>query len=377
MSGIYIHVPFCKQRCYYCDFFTSTQINQKPELVLALIQEIELRKDWLAGEKVKTIYFGGGTPSLLSVDEINSILTVIFQYFEVIQNPEITLEANPDDLSLKYITELNSTRVNRLSIGIQSFIDADLVMMNRRHTAQQAIDSVINAQNCGFNNISTDLIYGLPGSNEKNWLLNLEKMVSLKIQHLSAYHLTYEKGTVFDDRRKKQKLFPVSEEESISQFNRLMDWAAQHGFEHYEISNFATEGFYSKHNTNYWKQEKYLGIGPAAHSYNIHSRAWNPSNISQYINAIKKLRPEFETETLTLIDKHNEFLITSLRTQWGIDLIAFENQFGKEWKERLMQQAKTYIENQKLNRKNQSLLLTKEGIFVCDAILTELIIESE
>jgi len=377
MSGIYIHVPFCKQRCYYCDFFTSTQIKQKPELVLALIQEIKLRKDWLAGENVKTIYFGGGTPSLLSADEINRILTVIFQNFEVIQNPEITLEANPDDLSLEYITELKNTRINRLSIGIQSFNDSDLVLMNRRHTAQQAIDSVKNAQNCGFNNISTDLIYGLPGSNTNTWKSNLEQMAQLKIQHLSAYHLTYEKGTVFEDRRKKQKLFPVSEEESISQFNQLIDWAARHSFEHYEISNFATEGFYSKHNTNYWKQKKYLGIGPAAHSYNINTRAWNPSNINEYINAIKNLKPEFETETLTLIDKHNEFLITSLRTQWGINLIAFENQFGKEWKKLLLQNAKSFIENQKLSITNDCLVLTKNGIFVSDAILTELIIESE
>jgi len=377
MSGIYIHVPFCKQRCYYCDFFTSTQIKHKPELVLALIQEIKLRKDWLAGENVQTIYFGGGTPSLLSADEINRILTVIFQNFIVIQNPEITLEANPDDLSLEYITELQNTRINRLSIGIQSFNDSDLVLMNRRHTAQQAIDSVKNAQNCGFNNISTDLIYGLPGSTANTWKSNLEQMAQLKIQHLSAYHLTYEKGTVFEDRRKKQKLFPVSEEESISQFNQLMDWAAHHSFEHYEISNFATNGCYSKHNTNYWKQEKYLGIGPAAHSYNINTRAWNPSNINEYIKAIKNLEPEFETETLTLIDKHNEFLITSLRTQWGINLKLFEIQFGKEWKKLLMQNSKPFIENKKLSITNDCLVLTKKGIFVSDAILTELIIESE
>jgi oxygen-independent coproporphyrinogen-3 oxidase len=377
MSGIYIHIPFCKQRCHYCDFFTTTQMKFMPEMVNALRKEIQLRKNWLQNETISTIYFGGGTPSLLSVEEITMLIEEIHQSFKVDSNPEITIEANPDDLSLAYINKLSASPVNRLSIGIQSFDSLELKLMNRRHSVQQAKDCVKQAQEAGFDNISVDLIYGLPESTPEKWQQNLEQVTQLNIQHLSAYHLTYEQGTVFETWNKKNKIFPVTEEESIAQFNMLIDWATKNNLNHYEISNFGKEGCFSKHNTNYWHRKKYLGIGPAAHSYDIETRAWNPSNIEAYLEGIKTSNPAFEIEYLSNTDKYNEYLITSIRTSSGIDLAFVEKQFGAVRKRDLEDKIKPFIETNKIQSIGEKVFLTREGIFISDLILTELIIDSE
>ncbi len=376
MSGIYIHIPFCRQRCYYCDFYTTTQTKRKPELIAAINKEIVERKLWLNNDEVSTIYFGGGTPSLLSIDEINQIIESIYSNFKVVEKPEITLEANPDDLTNKQIALIKSTPVNRLSMGIQSFHNSELEMMNRRHNVDQVYTSIKDSQDAGFDNISVDLIYGLPQSTIENWEYNLEQVKQLNIQHLSAYHLTFEKGTVFDVKRSKGELFSVKEEESIRQFKALIKWASANNFVHYEISNFGKEGYFSNHNTSYWMQQRYLGVGPAAHSYNIDTRAWNVANLSVYINKITAGENAYETEQLSDTDKHNEFLITSLRTRWGINLQEFEEQFGESLKKNLITKAKPFLQTQKLYEKENCLILTDEGVFISDAILADLMLEA-
>ena len=377
MSGIYIHIPFCRQRCHYCDFYSTTQLKRKPDLVEALILELLQRKTWLENEPISTIYFGGGTPSLLTSDEIKEIIECIYENYKIADIPEITLEANPDDLSKKQIELIKSTPVNRLSIGIQSFQNNELEMMYRRHNTEQVFSSVKDCQDAGFTNISVDLIYGLPSSTLALWENNLEQISKLNIQHLSAYHLTFEQNTVFDVKRKKGELFPVKEEESLKQFKALINWAKNNDFIHYEISNFGKEGFFSQHNTSYWMQQKYLGIGPSAHSYNIDSRCWNVSNLSAYINKINQNETAYEIERLSDIDKHNEFLITSLRTQWGINLSEFESQFGLELKEELMKKANLFIQQADLYVKENSLIVSDKGVFICDAILAELMLINE
>lgn len=377
MSGIYIHIPFCRQRCHYCDFYSTTQLKRKPELVKALKQELISRKLWMENETINTIYFGGGTPSLLTNDEIRKITDCIYENFKISESPEITLEANPDDLSKKQIEGIKSTSINRLSIGIQSFHNSELKTMYRRHNAEQVFSSVKNSQNAGFNNISVDLIYGLPESTLTSWEYNLEQVSKLNIQHLSAYHLTYEPNTVFNVMLNKGDLIPVKEQESLDQFKALISWAEQNNFIHYEISNFGKKEFFSQHNTSYWMQQKYLGIGPSAHSYNIDSRSWNVSNLSSYINKITQNIEAFEIENLSDTDKHNEYLITSLRTSWGINLAEFELQFGQNLKNDLEKKASIFIQKGDLYEKKGHIILSDKGVFICDAILAELMLINE
>jgi len=374
MAGIYIHIPFCKQRCNYCDFYKTTQVFKKPEFIKTLILELSQRKNWLDNETVNTIYFGGGTPSLLTVDEINRIIEAVFLNYQVTSSPEITLESNPDDLTTKQLSNLKHTAVNRLSIGIQSFQNDQLKKMNRRHNATQAINSVKKAQDAGFENISTDLIYGLPNLSTDVWLNDLEQMKKLNIQHLSAYHLTFESGTEFDIMLKNGAIIPIKEEESIKQFKTLISWAKDNGFEHYEISNFAKKGFYSKHNTSYWQQEKYLGVGPSAHSYNIETRRWNASNLEKYIKGVNENEEYYESETLNSIDKYNEYLMTWMRTMWGVNIKKLETVFGKELSQKLNDSIKPFIKNGAVYKKNDNFILSDEGIFISDAILADLMI---
>lgn len=377
MSGIYIHIPFCRQRCHYCDFYTTTQLKRKPELVEALVRELTLRKSVLQQNSINTIYFGGGTPSLLTVDEITEIIATIYKNYQVAKNPEITFEANPDDLSEKQLELLAQTKINRLSIGIQSFISANLQLMNRRHQAQQAIDAVKNAQQTGFKNISIDLIYGLPNFSMDAWKYNLEQVEKLNVQHVSAYHLTYEKGTVFDVKRRKGVLQETREEESIAQFKYLISWAKKHNFIHYEISNFGKENFFSEHNSNYWNQQKYLGVGPSAHSYFIDTRSWNPSNLSIYINGVMENKAIIEVENLSDVDKFNELIITSLRTRNGLNIDLVEKQFGNQLKHHVLHMAEKFIENKKMYVKNNQLIFTDSGVFISDAIMAELMLSSD
>lgn len=374
MAGIYIHVPFCKKRCFYCSFFSTTMLNKTTGFIDALKIEIEAKNKIFETETIETIYFGGGTPSLLSASQIADILLSIKNNYKIADNPEITIEANPDDISSNYVENLAKTGVNRLSIGIQSFIDTELALMNRRHNAMQAISAVYTAQKSGFNNISIDLIYGIPNSTVDSWQINLDKAAELNIQHLSAYHLTYENGTVFYKNLHHKKLEPITEELSIEQFNLLNKWANTNGFDHYEISNFAKPGLYSRHNTAYWQQKKYLGFGPSAHSYNIDTRSWNISNLVLYINYLNTGVKYWQTETLTVYDKINDYLITALRTMWGINTKYIANTFGLQYADKINKLAQKHANNKLVTIDNGTIKLTQKGIMLCDNVLADLIV---
>ncbi|MBO4602992.1 MAG: radical SAM family heme chaperone HemW [Salinivirgaceae bacterium] len=374
MSGIYIHVPFCKRRCGYCNFYSSTRLSLKNDYLAAIGRELQMRANYLNGEPVQTIYFGGGTPSLLQPTEIQTIIDTIRQLHQVSDTPEITVEANPDDLTPDYISQLVQTDVNRLSIGIQSFDDDYLQLMNRRHNAQQAIDAVKLSQKNGLDNISIDLIYGLPGSTCKYWKRQLDTAASLNIQHLSAYHLSYEEGTAFAQKLHQHKIAEVSEDESLAQFNALTDWAQATGFEHYEISNFARPGFRSRHNSCYWDRTIYLGIGPAAHSYNLLARSWNTSDIAAYIKNVNEGKSFSESETLTPSDIFNDYVITALRTSAGIDMDYLQREQPKQMVDYLQRQAESFVRAGQLEYSANHLKLTHNGIFVSDEIMERLIV---
>lgn len=374
MSGIYIHVPFCKRRCGYCNFYSTTRLSLKNDYLAAVGRELRMRANYLNGEPVQTIYFGGGTPSLLQPAEIQTIIGTIRQLHQVSDTPEITVEANPDDLTPDYIGQLAQTDVNRLSIGIQSFNDDYLQLMNRRHNAQQAIDAVKLSQKNGFDNISIDLIYGLPGSTCEYWKRQLDTAVSLNVQHLSAYHLSYEEGTAFSQKLQQHKIAEISEDESLAQFNALTDWAQTTGFEHYEISNFARPGFRSLHNSCYWDRTIYLGVGPAAHSYNRLTRSWNTSDIAAYIKKVNEGKSFSESETLTPSDIFNDYVITALRTSAGIDMDYLQREQPKQMVDYLQRQAESFVRAGQLEYSANHLKLTHSGIFVSDEIMERLIV---
>jgi oxygen-independent coproporphyrinogen-3 oxidase len=324
MAGIYLHIPFCKQACHYCDFHFSTSLKYKEELLASLVKELELQKDYLGGETVETIYFGGGTPSLLSASEIEVITGAITRIHTVASNAEITLEGNPDDLTKEKLQSLRNTVITRLSIGIQSFFDDDLQWMNRAHRADEAETSVKRAQDMGFENITADLIYGYPMLTDQKWKFNIEKLFALDIPHVSAYSMTVEPRTALAAFIRKKKEAPMNDEQSAAQFILLMEAMQARGFEHYEISNFCKPGHYSRHNSNYWKGVKYLGIGPSAHSFNSETRQWNAANNNKYIQWLQRSEIPFETEILTEANRLNEYIMTSLRTIWGLDLNHLE-----------------------------------------------------
>jgi len=334
-----------------------------------MLREIEERKDYLMNEVIDTIYFGGGTPSVLEVKEIANILDCIYRFYPISSGVELSLEANPEDLKPEYLYELAKTGVNRLSIGIQSFQDSDLELMHRIHSGEQAGEAVKNAQNAGFDNISIDLIYGLPRQEKNVWQKNLDKALSLGIQHFSAYHLTYESGTVFDHWRKKGRIGLIPEEDSLNQFKILINTAKQQGFEHYEISNFALPGFQSKHNSSYWQQKKYLGIGPSAHSYNELSRRWNLSNHKRYIDAMSSAEDYFETETLSPENIYNEHVMTSLRTSKGVSYLYLKSRFGDQEAEHFRTAIEKFVKSGHVNVNQEIYSLTQEGIFIADHII--------
>ena len=372
MSGIYIHIPFCAKKCFYCDFFMSLSLKYKDDYLKALKQELKLRKNYLQNQSVNTIYLGGGTPSLLNEKELNALFEEIYKDFNVSENPEITLEANPDDLSTEYLKNLRKTPVNRLSIGIQSFFDDDLKMMNRRHSAKESIFAVKEAQNVGFENISGDLIYGLPEMTTKKWEYNLQEFFKLKIPHLSAYHLTYEPNTVFFKYLKTKRIYEIPETESLKQFELLKQLAKAHNFIHYETSNFAKDGFFSKHNTGYWQQKHYLGIGASAHSYDGNSRQFNIKNLKEYITRVGETGAYFEKEILSDADTYNDYIITTLRTVWGTDVSYVSEKIGNSFAEFLTNKAKTQIHNGNLVLKDNVLYLSEKGKFIENTILENL-----
>jgi oxygen-independent coproporphyrinogen III oxidase len=374
MAGIYLHIPFCKQACHYCDFHFSTQVKSMPDLLQAMHRELQSRRNYLEGETVETIYFGGGTPSLLATDDLKRLIDAIHGYFPVASNAEITLEANPDDLSYHKIIELARTPVNRLSIGIQSFRDQDLQWMNRAHSSSQADFSVKCAQDRGFENITIDLIYSIPGLSDRDWMENIRKAVDLQIQHISAYSLTIEPQTAFGRQLAKQELQPVDDETGSKEFITLVQELARSGFQQYEVSNFCKPGMESKHNSAYWLGKKYLGIGPSAHSFNGTSRQWNVSNNPRYAKGWMTGVPELETEMLDDRTRINEYLMTRLRTTWGVDLEFLQNTYGIDLWQLEKSRFEELIGDGLMHKDNHIITLTTHGLLRADRIASELFI---
>ncbi len=371
MAGIYIHVPFCKTRCLYCDFYSQIDESPKRNYTAAVCEEIRIRKHEI-DERIDTIYFGGGTPSCLSVNNFVGIFEQIFLYFNVAPNAEITLEANPDDLSRKYIQELRTLPFNRISIGIQSFDEKALKFLNRRHSAQQAVHVVKECRQQGLENISIDLMYGLPNQTLEEWQETLSIAMSLDIQHISAYHLIYEENTMLYKLLSARKIQPVTEETSNQMFEVLIETLTKNGFEHYEISNFAKNDFHSQHNTSYWQNEPYLGLGPSAHSFDGTRRSWNVSDLSDYLHGISQNKRLYESEILSETDKYNEFILTGLRTSNGVNLSEIEYKFGKDKYNYCIQNAQKYIDCDWLQLNDNTLKLTRAGILVSDGVMSEL-----
>ena len=371
MAGIYIHIPFCKQACHYCDFHFSTSLSRKGELIQALLKELQLRKSEFENTLVETIYFGGGTPSLLSENEINSLISAVYANYTVVDDPEITLEANPDDLNKDQISQLSGTPVNRLSIGIQSFHNTDLKLMNRAHSAVEARNSLELATQY-FDNISIDLIYGIPDATDEQWLSNIETALAYSIPHISSYALTVEPNTALATFIKKQIVNDVDDEQAHRQFYILTDTLTAHDFIHYELSNFGKQGFFSKNNSAYWLGKPYLGFGPSAHSFDGSKRSWNVRNNIKYIKALAKNELSSTAEYLTVVDRFNETVMTGLRTMWGVSLEYVESQFGSNYKNYLVGQAQNYIDQDLLYIEDNKLLTTRKGKFVSDGISSDL-----
>lgn len=374
MAGIYIHVPFCRQKCYYCDFYKTVNYSMTNRYVQAIQKEILLRKDYTGENSVETVYLGGGTPSVLTLDEISQILDSLKTNFQISQDAEITMEVNPDDMNQDYLKGLSSMGINRLSVGIQSFQNKYLSKMNRRHNSEQAIHCVQQAVVSGFENISIDLIYGLPGLTTKEWEEDLKKAFQLPVDHLSAYHLTYHAGTPFYTWLKKGTLKEIGESVSAEQFSSLVDLSEKAGFEQYEISNFARNKKYSRHNTSYWTGKKYLGLGPSAHSYNGVSRQWNISHLESYVKACEQNQPLFEEEILNKNEKYNEYIMTGLRTSWGISGSFLKEEFGEKYYTDFLKNSEKYIHNGLMVCDGNSFRLTRKGWFISDDLLANFMI---
>lgn len=372
MAGIYIHIPYCRQACRYCDFHFVVSVWQKKEILPHILKEVESRREYLNGELINSIYFGGGTPSVLEMGEIASILESIKKNYTIGSEPEISFEANPEDLKKEYLTGLREIGINRLSIGIQSFHNSDLELMHRIHSAEQAITCVKDAKDVGFDNISIDLIYGIPRQEAGVWEENLDIAFSLRVQHFSAYHLTYEAGTIFDHWVKKGRIKPIQEEDSIQQFKTLLKKSRENGFEHYEISNFSLPGFQSRHNSSYWHQEKYIGVGPSAHSFDGKSRRWNFKSNKKYSENISNGTEYFETEVLTEENQYNEFIMTNMRTMAGVSLATINERFGKDYANYFLSQAEKFVENGSVKREGEIFRFSEEGIFISDHIISEI-----
>jgi oxygen-independent coproporphyrinogen-3 oxidase len=377
MAGIYLHIPFCKQKCNYCNFHFSTSFKLKDEVLLAMHKELELQRSYLGGLPVETVYFGGGTPSLLAADDIKRLFDTIREHFPLQDLREVTLEANPDDLDPRYLKALSNTPVNRFSIGVQSFRDEDLKYMNRAHNAQEADYAIKAAQDAGFTNLTIDLIYGTPGLSNAAWKENLSKLRELQIPHFSAYALTVEEGTVLHHAISRKISAPVDNEQSAQQFELLMEQAEVMGYEHYEISNLSRPGCHAVHNTNYWKGVPYLGIGPSAHSFDGRARRWNIANNALYaVSILKEQQLNYEEEILTPVQKLNEYVMTSLRTMWGCDLSKIEQEWGDEPASKIEEQSYRLQEQGLLKEKDRVLTLTDKGKLYADRIASDLFAEA-
>ena len=372
MAGIYLHIPFCKSRCIYCDFYSTLKTNSIESYITTLSEELKQRKDYLQ-DPIKTIYLGGGTPSLLSYKQLGVLFKNLDKHYNLSAVKEVTLEANPDDLTPDYLNELRKLPINRLSIGIQSFHDNHLQKLHRRHTAQKAIEAVHKSQDVGFDNISIDLIYGLPNETLEEWKEDIQQAINLNIQHISAYHLIYEKSTPLFQLLTSGKIQEVNEELSLDFFSLLIDELNGAGFEHYEISNFSKPSYQSQHNSSYWNGTHYLGCGPSAHSFNGTSREWNIASLTQYIKGIKNQNRLFQTEHLDTTTQYNEYVITSIRRSKGADLKHIKKAFGVKYYNYILKYATPHIKNNTLEVKNDILKLTKAGIFISDGIMSDLL----
>ena len=381
MSGIYIHIPFCKQACHYCDFHFSTSMKKKDEMVLALAKEIRMRKKEFENETIETIYFGGGTPSILQISDLRFLIYEVYKNFTVAENPEITLEANPDDLSRERIIELSKSPINRLSIGIQSFFEEDLTMMNRAHNSAEARKCLEEATKY-FDNISLDLIYGIPDSSQngeqaqqmsnEKWKQNIETALSFGVPHISSYALTVEPKTALNKLIQTGKIAKPKDEVAEEHFQILVEMLEKNGFIHYELSNFGKENYFSKNNSAYWLGKKYIGIGPSAHSYDGISRSWNISNNTIYLKSLEGNKLPCETEILSKADRYNEYIMTGLRTIWGISLDRIENEFGTTYLEYLTNQAQKFLDDNLLSIEENVLKATKKGKFLTDGMASDL-----
>ena len=371
----YFHIPFCKQACHYCDFHFSTSIKYKDELLEAMLQEIVLRASYLEDKKVDSIYFGGGTPSILEAKEIDRLIGQVAKYFEISSGAEITLEANPDDLDKKKVQELRNTEINRFSIGIQSFYEEDLRWMNRAHNAEEAKSSIMRAQDAGFENITCDLIYGYPLLTNLKWKSNMQQLIELEVPHISSYSMTVEKKTALAHMIYKGSTPPLNEDQSAEQMLMLIETLLSSGYEHYEISNFAKPDRYARHNSNYWKGKSYLGIGPSAHSFNGTSRSWNIANNTLYIKGILAKELPLETEQLSKNDLFNEYVMTSLRTKWGIDQEYVKKEFGDDYLNSIKRSIEEYIHNRSVGiSEDGKIILNPSGKLIADQIASELFI---
>ncbi len=370
--NLYIHIPFCSQRCIYCDFFTQTNQSLRENFIEALCREIELRRDELKTSFVQNIYFGGGTPSLLRIDELEQIFNVIQKHYTIAPTAEITIECNPDDIDEAYVKGLVRLPFNRVSMGVQSFLDDDLKFLNRRHSAQEVFRAVELLKENGLTNLSLDLIYGLPKQNLERWAYNIQQILALDIPHISAYHLIYEEGTVLMKRLRQGKVKEVSEEQSLAFFQHLIRELKDNGYEHYEVSNFAKDKAYAKLNTGYWQGVAYLGFGPSAHSYDGKHRSYNIASIKAYNEGIMNGDRAFEQEDLSLLEQEHEYIMTRLRTMWGINLVEFERLFTTERKKELLRHSEVYLQREMLVIQDNHLRLTPKGVFISDAILVDL-----
>ena len=373
MAGLYLHIPFCKQACHYCDFHFSTQLKQREAVLDALVQEMAMQKHYLHGTSLSSVYFGGGTPSLLSEKELEALFSAIHQHFDIEKDAEITLEANPDDLDLYTLNRLYESEVNRLSIGIQSFRAEDLSLMNRAHEVKQARDCLRLAKEVGFTLLTADLIYAMPNMTDADWVQNLDELLQYDLPHFSAYALTVEAKTALHKFVKDGKVLPASDADQKRQFDLLIDMAISRGYEHYEISNFAKPGQRAVHNSSYWKAEPYLGIGPSAHSFNGHSRQWNVSNNAKYVQALAQGALPATVELLTSFDQFNEQLLTGLRTAEGINLARLEQQFGVAFVTQL-HTALLDLKDDWYQLRNNQLTLTRSGKHFADLIASDLFI---
>jgi len=372
MAGIYIHVPFCKKACHYCNFHFSVSLKSKNDFIAALLKEMSLQQNYLQQEAITSIYLGGGTPSLLEEDELQQIFKQLRTHFSIAADAEITLEANPDDIVSGKLQAWKTVGINRLSIGIQSFFETDLAWMNRAHNARQAKDCIVLAQRAGFNNLSIDLIYGTPGLTDEQWQQNVSTAMAFNIPHLSCYALTVEPGTALQKMIVQHKKEDIDTEKQARHFLLLMDWLQQAGYEHYEISNFARPGCRSRHNSSYWAGKKYLGLGPSAHSFDGRSRQWNIANNGLYIQSIEGNMLPFEEEILTDTQRLNEYIMTSLRTLEGLDLNYTALTFGEKVRQQLQTNSNRFIATEKLWLNGDALQLTKEGKLFADGIAADL-----